>query len=310
MILGISIVIVWVDVESIYNSIGGEEFAKKIPKSLFIIPAGIILGIMLGTFVNYFIIYFLDMINQNNDINYPIGISLTFMLGLILTAFNIKIIKKTNKTEKNYEKKDIIYYSIVCTIVTLLVGFIMIYCFRTKENELLMGFGVYGDLVIHSAITSSFGVGGNIPTSYAYFSGDGINWHFFFYFLAGILNYLGINIVLSINILSVLTMECTLVLLGLLASLLSRNKLAFAIAPILVIFRSAFNIFYDIKNIIDSNKSILYEIIHNSEWSNVAPYDSWGFWTLNIYTNQRHFMLGMAVILILIILFLPYVIDM
>ena len=40
-------------------------------------------------------------------------------------------------------------------------------------------------------------------------------------------------------------------------------------------------------------------------WYGDTEYDSWGIWAINVYANQRHFMLGMAVILILIILFLP-----
>lgn len=32
------------------------------------------------------------------------------------------------------------------------------------------------------------------------------------------------------------------------------------------------------------------------------PYDNWGLWAVNVYANQRHLMLGVALLLILVIL--------
>ena len=311
IIFGVSLIALWVNTESIYETISGKTYSKKVPKLLFIIPAGITVGIMTLTFINYFIIYVLNKITQNNNTSYPIGITLTLISFFILTIRNFYKIRQKKEQIKNvYEKKTIVYYSIVAIIVLISVGFIMIYSFRMKDNVLQIGSGVYGDLAVHTAMTSSFGVGGNIPTQYMHFSGDGINWHFFFYFFAGLLNYLGMPIDLAINIPSILTMFSALMLLGLISNLLSKNKLAFLIAPILVFFRSSLNIFFEIEKIIANNGNIIESIVKNKDWLDVAPYDSWGFWTLNIYTNQRHFMIGISVIIMMVIFFIPYVIEM
>ena len=49
---GISIVLRFINVDFIYEKIGGKEFSRKVPKCLFAIPTGIIIGML---FVIFFI---------------------------------------------------------------------------------------------------------------------------------------------------------------------------------------------------------------------------------------------------------------
>ena len=305
---GISFVNNFVNVDSIFNVIAKEKFSKTVPRLLFIIPAGICVGILIVSIFNYFAIYAIQLISKNIAIAYPLGITITAVIFSIITIFNIYKMKHKKIEKIKYKKIYIIYYSVISFIIVSAVSFIMIYTYRTNGNEIVISQGVYSDLVIHTSITSSFGVGGNIPTSYTYFSGDGMNWHFFLYFFSGILNYLGLPVVYAINISSIVTMSCALVLLGLISSLLAKNRLAFILAPIFVFFRSALNFFLEIQNLIE-HKLSLKNIFLRKDWSDIEPYGSWGFGTLNIYSNQRHFMIGMSAILILTILFLPYVIE-
>ena len=48
-------------------------------------------------------------------------------------------------------------------------------------------------------------------------------------------------------------------------------------------------------------------ILAFDQWYKVTDYDDWGIWAINVYPNQRHLMLGVAVILIMVIIFLPFV---
>ena len=159
-------------------------------------------------------------------------------------------------------------------------------------------------------MVSSFGEGFNFPTQYIHFSGDGIKYHFFFYFFAGTLQYLGLPIDYALNLPSIISMVCALVLLGLLAVLISSRRSAFLVAPVLVLFRSSLNVFYHFGEYLKSGSTpsqAVKSILDYSAWYEVTEYDGWGIWAINVYPNQRHLMLGISLILIMVILFLPFV---
>ena len=203
-----------------------------------------------------------------------------------------------------------LFYSLIILLVTVVSAFLMFYTYRIDRNYLLNGYSTFSDLSPHTAMVSSFGKGFNFPTEYMHFSGDGIKYHFMFYFLAGMLEYLGFPIDYALNIPSIISMVCALVLLGLLASLLSGRRLAFALSPVFVFLRSSLNVFIRISNSLTSGKSLaetFNEIFSNQTWYGVTPYDEWGVWAINVYPNQRHLMLGIAITLICVILFIPFV---
>src|ERR1035437_2606200 len=100
-------------------------------------------------------------------------------------------------------------------------------------------------------------------------------------------------------------------LLGVLAVLLSGKRITFLIAPVLVLFRSSFAFVTQINTLAStpgaSFSSVVNGIISNKLWIGSTPKDSWGLWAINVYANQRHLLLGVAMILILIFLFIPHV---
>ncbi len=292
MVFGISLVELLIDSKSIYEAIGGRYSYKKVLRSLFVIPTGAIIGLMTITFFNYYLIYLLSLIREDKHHNYPLGVFLTFLLFTCLSILFIKKIHKRGIVKKKYPLKTLLFYGIVSLFLMSVPTFLMFYSYRlSSEGILKVGYSVFSDLSPHTAMTSSFGVGDNIPTQYMHYPGDGIKWHFFFYFYCGMLRYLGMPIDFALNLPSILVMSCSLVLVGLLATLISKNKLSFLLAPILVLFRSAFNVFFVIKKFHDANEPILKSILTNREWTDTTPYDIWGLWSINVYPNQRHLML-------------------
>ena len=86
--------------------------------------------------------------------------------------------------------------------------------------------------------------------------------------------------------------------------------MAFALMGVLILFRSSFNFFIDLGLKISSGKDLigaLREMMSRASYFGLTDYESWGVWTINIFGNQRHLSFGFACILILILLFLPYV---
>ena len=308
IIFGVSFAYAFIDTQMIYKKISGAE-NYNLPKSLFTIPAGIIIGISCITFFNYYSILLLDLIKRNNQVNYPIGITLTFIIFSIFSFINIKKVlsKKDNQSDikKSLSKKSKIYFSVVLILCFAISTFFIFDSVHYEEDDILLGTASSFDISAHIGMTTTFGEGGNVPTQYVFFANDGIHWHFFFYFFSRILNYLGLPLVFALNIPSIMSMMTMLILGGTLACLISKHKSAFLITTLLILFRSSFEFLPTLSQLIKDRIPILSGIIHLEEWL-----DSWGMYSLNIYALQRHLLFGISALLIIVTIFLPYLFDM
>ena len=97
---------------------------------------------------------------------------------------------------------------------------------------------------------------------------------------------------------------------GTLAVLLSSRRSAFIFAPVLVLFRSAWNVFHQFSELTSapggSFGSAIRAITKQAAWYEYTIRDEWGIWAINVYANQRHLALGVGLVLVLIFLFLPH----
>ena len=291
-----------------------------IPNTLFTVPAGILVGFMCTGFFNYFCILGLSYAFNDGTLCKRIGMVITFAILIWLTLSCLVLINRRRLARiedgeemdiepYKYSFKDTMFYGIVIAVITAVTTFLMLYTYRITGGELSAGFSTFSDLAPHTAMVSSFSNGFNFPTQYMHFSGDGIQYHFMFYFFCGMLNYGGFPIDVALNVPSIITMVCALILLGLLAVLLSGKRGAFVFAPLLVFFRSSWNAFDHLLLLMkqESFLSALKDIAAFDSWYEVTPFDSWGIWAINVYPNQRHLMLGIGLIIMMIILFLPFV---
>ena len=312
------------DVRRLYIACSPSAKAiAHIPNTLFTVPAGIVTGMMCVSFFNYYVTLGLTYVFNSGELCMKIGVLITFafFIWMILTCLILINRKRIKREELNtagstkleeYKSNilDAVYYGIVIVAITATATFLMFYTYRISNGQLMSGFSTFSDLSPHTAMVSSFGKGFNFPTQYMHFSGDGIKYHFFFYFLCGMLEYLGLPIDYAINLPSVIAMVCALILLGLLAVLISSRRAAFAVAPILVFFRSSLNAFVHLKELMTQGNTLqqaVKAVLAFDQWYKVTDYDDWGIWAINVYPNQRHLMLGVAVILIMVIIFLPFV---
>ena len=318
---GISLILFFVpDIERLFvASSPSKKVISQASPVLFIMPAGMIIGLMTVTMTLYYVTLLISYGLSTPDLVKRLSVLIAFAIFTILGATNITLYLKRYSTgdtngsslpRYNDSIGNIIYYGICTVVFTSVATFLMFYTYRIAGGTLFAGYSTFSDLAPHTAMTSSFGVGFNFPTEYMHFSGDGIQYHFFFYFLCGTLEYLGFPLDWAINIPSIICMVCCFELLGLLTVLLFRRRAGFILAPLLVLFRSSFNVFIHISDLVKAGiplKAAIQSITLSTEWYAVTPYDNWGIWAINVYPNQRHLMLGVSVILILIILMLPFV---
>ena len=324
-IMGMALVAICVpDVRRLYLACAPSVKAiENIPSTLFIVAAGTVAGLLCVPFVNYYVILGLSYFVASEKLCMKIGFMVTaaIFLWLILTCLIIVNRRRIRKDEGEIETfaklpayknkaSNTFFYGFVILMTTVVSAFLMFYTYRIDHGYLLNGYSTFSDLSPHTAMVSSFGKGFNFPTEYMHFSGDGIKYHFLFYFLAGMLEYLGMPIDYALNIPSIISMVCAMILLGLLATLLSGRRLAFALSPVLVFLRSSLNVFVHIRDLMASGNSLsgsISQILSENTWYGTTPYDEWGVWAINVYPNQRHLMLGVAVVLICVILFIPFV---
>lgn len=296
-----------------------KNIMKYIPERMFIIPTGAIVGIMSASFVSYYITLILSYIITGSTTCKRIGLIATCVLLVYLTAtFCLKFYKNASKKDKtaslvpSYKSKSgtTWFYDIVIVAIFVIATILFFYTYKIVNGNLEAGYSVFSDLSPHTAMTSSFGVGFNFPTQYMHFSGDGIQYHFFFYYFCGVLQYLGLSLDFAINLPSIISMVSALTLLGLLAVLLTGRRLAFFFSPILVLFRSSLNFFSEVSRICTDTGlswlSAVKNVASYTTWYGKTEFDKWGIWSINVYANQRHLMFGVSIIIILIILFLPH----
>ena len=320
LVYGISLISLCIpDVRRLFVACSpSKKIVAKIPSVMFTVPAGFIIGMICVTAFSYYLTLGLSYPIHKTDLCRRLSILITFAVFAVLIATNISICLKrdpkdpSNSAIPQYNNSvgNVIYYGICTVVFTVISAFLMFYTYRITGNELYAGYSTFSDLSPHTAMVSSFGVGFNFPTQYMHFSGDGIQYHFFFYYLCGTLEYLGLPIDWAINLPSIITMVCAFDLLGLITVLYFRRRSGFAIAPVLVLFRSSMNVFVHIKELKELGipaKAIAESILHSSTWYKVTPYDDWGIWAINVYPNQRHLMLGISCVLILMLLMTPFV---
>ncbi|HYJ04059.1 MAG TPA: NHL repeat-containing protein [Chthoniobacterales bacterium] len=185
----------------------------------------------------------------------------------------------------------------------VLASWLMFATLDYKNDLLLIGNNEWSDFGPNTAIIQSFAVGHNFPTQYPHFSGETIRYHFLFYFQAGNLSYLGLNLAWSLNLLSILTQVCMLALVMALGQLLFNSRAVGRIGSALFYFHgtlsflaflraqpsvsAAFNSILTLKDFLPSG----------------YPYrgELWGIWTQVVFLNQRHLASGVGILLLVLI---------
>ena len=109
-----------------------------------------------------------------------------------------------------------IYCALACWMMFATLNF--------KDGRIEIGITQWSDYGPNTAIVQSFAFGHNFPAQYPHFAGEPIRYHFLFYFLAGNLEFLGLNLAWSLNLLSVLTLVCMLALVMALGELLFKSR--------------------------------------------------------------------------------------
>ena len=187
------------------------------------------------------------------------------------------------------------YFALACWMMFTTFGY--------KDGKLLIADLVWTDFGPHTALIRSFSVGHNFPTQYPFFSGVPIRYHFLFFFQAGNLEFLGLNIAWSLNILSAVTMVCMLALVMSLGQLLFNSRAVGRIGSALFFFNGSLASISFLRSQ-PSITQAFHAVLHLRAFLRSSyPYrgEDWGIWTQSVYINQRHLASAIGILLIVLI---------
>lgn len=168
--------------------------------------------------------------------------------------------------------------------------------FYYDEGKFFISYNSYSDFLSHLPLIRSFSLGENIPPEFPYFPGEPIKYHFFFYFLVGLLEKIGLRIDLALNLLSILGLAGLLIIVFLLARKLSKSYFVAFTSGLLIILNSSLSWIYYFF-IGEHKVNGIQGLLQTTELAAFGPYNDSiisAFWNLNIYASQRHLALAMA----------------
>jgi hypothetical protein len=185
----------------------------------------------------------------------------------------------------------------------VLVSWMMFASFNTSGSKLQISNAEYSDFGPNTAIMQSFAVGHNFPTEYPHFSGDRIRYHFLFYFQAGNLEFLGLNPVWSLNLLSIVTLVAMLILAMTLGEVVFNSRAVGRLGSLLFFFFGSLSYVPFLRKQ-GSVRAAILSIRHQGDFlPSIFPYrgDSWGTWSQVTYLNQRHLASAIGILLLVLI---------
>ncbi|MFA5260682.1 MAG: hypothetical protein WC450_05585, partial [Candidatus Omnitrophota bacterium] len=188
--------------------------------------------------------------------------------------------------------------------------FLMQHTFEYRDDVFFIRDKLWSDFGAHIPLIRSFSMGENYALEHPLFAGQAIRYHFLFYSWVGLLEKAGVNIAVALNSLSAAGLTLLLWLLYRLGSMMFATRLAGIIAVGLFWLNGSLSfLFFFQKHPL--HWSSWKDIVTATHFASFGPWDGLVsiFWTLNIYTNQRHLALSYAFILACLWPLLKYVLQ-
>ena len=282
---------------------------KKIKLSAFMvwIPAAWIAGILLVTWSVYIVAHFFSSARHPLIYANIIVISFYMIIAIGLLLWKRKTQCYTNQYVRTDKSTQLIEKTLIL-ICIVFTSILMFWTFFVKNNNLYVGYTIFGDFSPHLSMVRSFSKGNNFPTWYTFYSGIDVKYHFMFLFLVGNLEFLGMRIDYAFNIPSIMGMVFVYMLLYALTVKISGKRKAGVFATLFFTFRSASSLFTFMANT-SAEENVWTKLKENTAYIGNTPNEDWGLYNFNVYVNQRHIAICLAILLLVLILVLPYLYE-
>ena len=301
----------------LFKNLGKPAEEAGLPAFMVKLPAWYLIGTLAVTWPVYLFSYLFQ--NAQKPLLWGNLITWLLVMTFVVVTFWLNKEKKSVKelsakapqSIKEFffmerTKEEQAYGPLLYTLAAVLfTGFLMFLTFKVLDNSIYVGYSVFSDFAPHLGMIRSFSVSNNFPTQYAHFAGEDIRYQFMFQFMVGNLEFLGMRLDYAFNLPSMFGMIGTYMLLFVLAVRLTKSRLCGYLTALLFTFRSSFTVF---RYMAEQAKDNVWNALKtNTEFLGYTQNENWGLWNLNVYCNQRHLAFALAMMILAIILFFPYV---
>lgn len=178
--------------------------------------------------------------------------------------------------------------------------------YDVSHHQILVSGKFWSDFGGYLPQIRSFSLGKNWPPQYPLFPGEPTKYHFLFYMLTGLLEKTGVRIDLALNILSASGFFLLLVMIWLLGLEIFEDERVSWLSLLFFLFNGSFSFLDFIRKYPLSSHSFT-DVIHLKDFVSFAPWNDShiaAFWNLNVFSNQRHF--GLSIALGLLVIYFIY----
>lgn len=217
-----------------------------------------------------------------------------------------KIFERSRIQSSGVRVRKIFGDALVILIFLLFSLFLMFHTFsyNPTTHSMQIATTVWSDFAAHIPLIRSFSLGANLNRfltghmpEYPLYPGEPIRYHFLFYMLVGTIEKLGLPLDWALNIPSALGFTLLLWAIWSLAFKLFNDRRIATLSVIFFLFNGslAFLKFFT-RHPLSFNTPV--DIIGVRSYPAFGPWDGGvvsAFWNLNIYTNQRHLAVALAI---------------
>ena len=263
------------------------------------IATGFLAGLLLSTWVT-----FLAAVLSHRMSQPLIPANLVFVILLAATAvasrwWPVEHVDDYSVRPPGHQYSDYVWLAaclvFACWLMFATLGF--------KDGQFQIAFKAWTDFGANVSLTQSFALGKNFPPQHPFFPGEFIRYHFLFWFQTGNLEFLGLNPVWSINLLSVLSLMALMILIATFGEVLFKSRVVGRIGAALFFFSSSLS-YLPFLRAQPSIRAALSAIVGAKDFlPSGYPFrgETWGVLSANVFAYQRHLISGIGLFFVALI---------
>ncbi len=259
------------------------------------VAAAFLVGLLLSTCITYLGSLAFGRISQP-----LIAGNLVFLSALAIVLY--KLPRLSSAVYRPRPPTSAIWDWTILGILVLLAGWLIFTTLGFKDGSFQIPFKAWSDFGANLSLTQSFALGHNFPTEHPFFPGETIRYHFLFWFQAANLEFLGLNPVWSVNVLSILSFAALLILIMSFAEILFDSAAAGRLAAFLFFFSTSLSYIPFVWSQ-PSLREALSSILTRTQFvASGYPFrgEDWGVLTVDVFANQRHLISAVGLVFVVL----------
>jgi hypothetical protein len=269
---------------------------------LHYLAASFLVGLLLSTWLTY--LFGLLFASANQPLLWA---NIVFFLVAAVLIYELRLWNAwLPRLSHSRPPGSVLWDTFFVSLFFLLATYLMFGTLWLDHGKVRMASVVWNDFGPNLSLVQSFAMGHNFPTEYPHFIGHPIHYHFLFWFQAGNLEFLGLNMAWAVNLLSVFSLLAMLLLLLTFGEVLFNSRAVGRIGTALFFFPTTLS-YVPFLGSQGSFSKAVEAVKQLSHWlSSGYPYrgEEWGIWSLGVYYVQRHLIVGTGILLVVLIFLL------